>query len=1456
MKHSILIGTLTGLMLLGAHADENAGMPAPSSLPGGRQQLAIVMDEAEAARWQIKGDLQVKAENGRLVFTGRGNAKREFEVDLAEFPALVVHVSRANTIFNMGLTVANQQRQVFLRTDQPRRLEDVVPVTDRATLTGKTKVTLDIIGGPYEISELAFLAPTPTLGPPAPAGAEELNAPGQATDADRAKAFHLASGDTGLAVWKQTGCLAAGWDLSTGQRVMKYSGDVYRFLPQQGDGRVAFEADDKVVKSSASADGKQIDFECTNAAFPGVRILKRYSVHPTPGVIAKRVEFRADKDWNGLIYWESVVNLDPQFRRGGQYNNPDYHPRDFAFFNADDIVTETKQPYRQQVIFYNPRAERTVGHHRMLIDDKPIGPQVFIPEHEKDRAHFTPAGWRFFALADRLWDQKNPSATVHYTILPGDMIAYHRQYMSLPEFQAGNHIAARPAWLNEVKGEGLPPNLGRAELRAWNDLLLEGYGIRILGPEFHISDYHTTGEWHADWAGGQRDQVVSNSAVKVRNQLKFLREAAPRLKLSVYTFYWSVSQDSQVFKEHPEWFHRLRNGQYKIEALNMPERFLTPEHVAWLNDRTRAIMRDFDFDFFYLDGGGFGEVQVDWPTMRVIQPTDSFLELSRNLAVSSDRPAFVNAGNGLYGWHNPMGFYEGFIPVTDWRAMSIKLMELKLYQQPGTFVMPIHWYDSDARRYSNYCTLLGLKGKVDIARKYLPLVNMNYELHPLTIQEVGLRPRWYAAEKGDLETYALGFDRRHLLISLLNHKKTDQEYAVSFDPAKTQMDPARETYVYRLQPEGPVMFLYNQLSEPEDQQLYRDTGWAASALPARSAVQTFPNLAAAAKHNLTIRADHTEHLVVTQTPGLIWSVDSRRKYFPLPHTRWGEVAGQRDSTAVHLKVNCTQPCEVAALLPADWTRVSATVDGRPVAHRMVIPDLALVAVPAGQHEVVVRREAGPAGITLAGGRLDVPAEIFAGQSLALTVTFGQALPAATKFFLNISRDAAPIYTSAAVDVSPGATELRQTIALPDQLPPGNYLVRVSAEGTADSLTQPVKIGLPRLAYPAGWDDPAQRRVEVKEINRDYFGFQVLRSFRETSGSGTTVVANASPDASAIDVNTGDGHIAGAAGAAVEYASVRLLHANVSFLPPPDRESFDAEPDAQLGFTVDFHTPQGYAKRVYFNASKPNARFTATNGPAWGTNSKDAAPQVEHQHVDWRRSYLHAGTVTWPKWDLLEYAPADWDGRAILGAYLHAINPPTRLFFRLRPQTKFMNAAYFIDPSLLGERVGWKTGTYRTVKPATTGDNATASFDEKSLTLKAKTASADSHAAARLLCEETFVITAKAAGRGDTALVADYVSPEGIAKRLVCVVSGDPAAVGAKVKALPLFAEFTGPVEVVDFRKQFDNGLSSFVIPLGTHAPSPAWENDWGKKLLLSAVAVGASAEISVQLIDMDSFRRF
>jgi hypothetical protein len=87
-----------------------------------------------------------------------------------------------------------------------------------------------------------------------------------------------------------------------------------------------------------------------------------------------------------------------------------------------------------------------------------------------------------------------------------------------------------------------------------------------------------------------------------------------------------------------------------------------------------------------------------------------------------------------------------------------------------------------------------------------------------------------------------------------------------------------------------------------------------------------------------------------------------------------------------------------------------------------------------------------------------------------------------------------------------------------------------------------------------------------------------------------------------------------------------------------RELVTVDPISKAGFVIDYHTADGYTRRVFLGLGlAPGREFLPT--PLWGTGGK---PDVV---TDIGRSDSY--TI-----DLMRFAPADWDGRCWFAVLMH------------------------------------------------------------------------------------------------------------------------------------------------------------------------------------------------------------
>jgi hypothetical protein len=288
--------------------------------------------------------------------------------------------------------------------------------------------------------------------------------------------------------------------------------------------------------------------------------------------------------------------------------------------------------------------------------------------------------------------------------------------------------------------------------------------------------------------------------------------------------------------------------------------------------------------------------------------------------------------------------------------------------------------------------------------------------------------------------------------------------------------------------------------------------------------------------------------------------------------------------------------------------------------------------------------------------------------------------------------------------------------------------------------------------------------------------------------------------------------------------------------------------------VDYHTPQGYRKRVYFYLNpRLNDSFTARNKPFWGTALEPAEAEVSVETRFFSVAVSGAGRAYW---DLARYAPAGWDGRVIFGSNLSMVEPETRLFLRIIPRTRLELAQ--LEPGMLhaaGQERTWSNVTYHVLNPIRQGQDADAAVDADAMTLRAEAGASKGYALGGVRTWNLFMPTFRLEAQGTTFLALDYLSPAGCEKRAFFLLSGSgPDAFSQRLDQLKIPGACEGEVEVVDLRAQIAEAGDGYEFPLGKYA-YPEWDGQ-SKKCLFRLGALGPDGSARLRFIDNEDFWRF
>ena len=743
-----------------------------------------------------------------------------------------------------------------------------------------------------------------------------------------------------------------------------------------------------------------------------------------------------------------------------------------------------------------------------------------------------------------------------------------------------------------------------------------------------------------------------------RQLIQQLHAMSPRLKVGLYTWAWAANPESQVMQAHPDWFIRLdKSGQvfnsYSNLRLNHARLIAQPGSRDEILGRFEAIVKTFDPDFFYLDGGGGGSNMIDWEkqTLDLDPDWEDFHMGIRRITrkYGPEKAVFFNARTGPV-WD--LAYYEGIdqrLRQSTWRESADAMATIKIRQlfDPGQKIIPLYWRTDTLPYFSNYCIGLGICpaqyfGQTEQAVR-LPYMVAAYETRRLQWAEADLCPDYRRDRVTQLEAHTLRSPGAGV-ISVISHLPQAEAVEVSADAAKLGLDPTQPLYVwlYRVNDIRQARPAYPM---PLTRKLNRETGWGLdlAARPALLDIITKPGPRVSARY--AFDPELLNMLVFTNSPAVVWSAGGRRVSIGLPEVMGVKVAGRVGDRDATVQWQSEWP-EAEALLPLPAGRsLVAGAGAREIAFGG--RRFALVACTGQQGQRKLQLQ--PCVATAAAPSLTCPAQAQAGSKLPLSYTAAD--------FLTIWREGVPVYATA---IPPAQTACE--VALPPELPAGEYRIEaISRNGKSASaplaLTSDFQPDIISALPPKG---PAV--TTETEVNREIRGVKVLRArtmSTDATGGSWTVVAD--PDKLLIGggapgaPRTRYGYAFG--GLELEGARVLDLKVQNTFHDAwtlyPSRHAYHPEWDVVFaGLMVDYHTAAGYRKRVALSLGMMQPSRQASR-PDWGAGHK---PDDFINLAD----AVSAGSEMALSLDLARWAPDDWDGRVWLIAGADTVMPDRRL----------------------------------------------------------------------------------------------------------------------------------------------------------------------------------------------------
>lgn len=973
------------------------------------------------------------------------------------------------------------------------------------------------------------------------------------------------------------------------------------------------------------------------------------------------------------------VVLPQHVREGGLYETWGAgHDLQHKF--ASEIAFDYPADTGPVVIFENPKQGLTMLHYRYRYDDRyvQIGSGVVtIAGFGDKRTIFTPTGW---ILGDGLFafNAKKQQAAVEsqLAITPGDLTTAFDAYLAQPEVRQFRARIKRPAWLGELRflctqgWDGLWGDAGQRLAEFLNSLIREGvihYGA--CDSDYFWGDFPTSGDVRNIFGGR-----MSAETMKARDEA--IRKSLPNAKISQYTWLWSASKYSEVFKQHPEWFitHNAQNREISFFpgwGVNYYRLVGIPESRAEIIEAITRFMNFYNQEVWYLDGGG-SPSSIDWPNMRIDEPDawDQTLLGIRD-SIRQDRPdraVFFNNPENPIG---DMGYLESFggVMTTNWRDGATWMYKFKLWQRPDPLFTPlyIYWLPGVDQAFRQYAvgTGLGLTlGGDSDNRRDVATMSAQQQSRPARLVDAKIRPNWRYEPETQLEIMPLAFGDFGWLF-LKNHADKPFRGEVSADLAPLGLrDRQKPVYqwLFTLKPHSTHRGL---LGESEQEANYRASRWASDFIIAPEYLGQAPAAGRIARE-IEVKPDQLRLYCVTQSPALVYSVDHLRNQLWLPETLGVKVSGAQQGDKIELAIDSARDAaEIVCTLPDAMSSADLQLDGKAAPVDMIVVGkarLALFAVTKGRHTAILNLQ--PVPKVSGSATLAVTPGKPGGKLMVKAATSG--IPEKTPLTLEIF-NAGDLVWQKTVTPEDAAAE----IVLPTGVTGGTYAAKLFAPDGGMLAESPFELasGTPKIGKFV-WLKEAEMKQDAKPYPAAVAAAPGVKALGEYGQyQPTTGTVRIDPAQAAVTISTLPLYATHwnflAAGLELElkrYVKLRLRGNFDAFNREGPRPGFHGlnvrydNSDCALGIMFDFADASGqYVTRTFAGTGRALAERRGTLPTAWGTKRVP-----ENICVISNFAVGEAPEETF--WvDLNELgAPADWSGKVILAPLYQNVTPDRTL----------------------------------------------------------------------------------------------------------------------------------------------------------------------------------------------------
>jgi hypothetical protein len=1080
-------------------------------------------------------------------------------------------------------------------------------------------------------------------------------------------AWYLGDDATAWVISKSTGQVFGGWNAKTKERYLDSLEGRYH-LENRKTLVTGRESADKVVRAEFNAKEQRIEMTCSNPAVPDLTIRKRYWM--SGNKLYQRVAFvTAAKDLQFVTY-NSEAAFVSAYRNGGYYMGG--ADGGGPLVPAPQISGWQKvlqyQNTTKGMLLHQPEKGYSFAHMRTHLDDRFVWPYFtgcIASYCEKENIlSYTPSGWDMSLGTSRLSTDKETSYTQYLSVFEGDWQTFLRaEYPALPDVQqALREIPPVPAWVADIKMDaGGDMNRLRQMVKATD----EGVIVALVCLSGSWADYYVDQGMECGFGG-------RITGPELREHIRRIKALSPRIKVGMYMWMLSTMDNTRIYKAHPEWF---RYGNKDGEPLNtFPGWWTNFAHLLSNPGCYTELLSQFDLAFDYLDldyimlDDPKAINCIDWKTGEYTRDDLSFrfmLDIKKIAAKHGpDKMIYFNNRGNPYGDINYIEARDT-IRANYWRhlvGISAVIQEFVTATRPDARTCPLYFVPPTRREYMNLTLALGFVPSLiycDVVASR-PFFQAAYEMGNCASVPVRYSPDWKRDKTTNVESYSV---QRHgdkgYLLSFNSHMDAQETVPVRVELDSLGLDNAGRVFVWEYTLENALEY-EGCATESLVRKVYAQTGWQLDRVTRRKLRYAGPYQKEFSLP-LELAPLRLHQLYITTEPAAVYSENSLPANYlfgRMPHVALTSKADWRAGSLEIQMESSRDEAEIMACLPLSTFRLDRVMlDGTPVEPAWVCEGEEIFpVVKTGQGRHVLTFGFAPAGEI-------EPAQV-ANLAAAESVTgLSLELPGYDAALVTIEKSGRVLFNRA---VKGKAGNLALPVA-PVRKESGAYTVAVRAVVDANGRMRPVKgarasVDLSAAALDLGMGpdrnplEPGLR--EITPVNRTIKGLEVLNAAIMTTPTTANdmqpglkmLSAKVQPDDLLFEAGTtravlqGNDDLVGAAFASLEIKNLRKVRVRLAntfynafhmrgpgFHTPekPNSRNF-------AGIVVDYHTPNGYTKRVGLATGLLHTECSSSF-PDYGRAA------VADEFRDLGKALIEKPEAEFAL-DLQRYAPKDWDGQ--------------------------------------------------------------------------------------------------------------------------------------------------------------------------------------------------------------------